>query len=507
MLNPTSMPITQDQNNTLNSLKSQLQAASQKLSTMKAPTISAASLQSPQTPLNVPQYSAPVLPNFTPSFSQNLATDTQNAKSAMDSSLADVGATLDKLGTQTQRQQQLETQAGIPALNTRLTDLNALDAQYAADLTNLQSQTLQSQLKSEDRRAPMFAITGEQAQAARQSAFLAQNINIQRSTNAAAISAASGQLALAQNYVQKALDYEFKPLEYQLQFKQMVYENNKDQFSKAEQRQYDAQLAQEQRQLDLDKYNREGVLSIVTKLAQYGAPETAIQAVSAAKDPMAAIAAAGQYLQDPAAKLDLEKTKLDMLLTKATLDKVRKETAQIGRPTPAQAAEATKQAKAEAAAKQSELDKATQALTIIQQLKTGFVPTQTSSGTSLPGVGSRAVGPISSKILTVKGDTADFERAHDQLRSLLSLDNFKLLKGSGAISDKEGALLSAAASQLDLNMSEAGYQRELDKLYQTFNTVVAKSSTLAPEDQAILDAYWADSSPSQSLPAENYFRN
>lgn len=492
-----------EQNKILDGLKQQLTTASQTLSSMSAPKISATSLTSPVAPLQIPQYTPPAQTPFVPA---PLTQATQTAQADLDASQADLGAIYDKLGTQSQRKQQLETAQGIPAINSRLSELNALDAQYAAELTGITANELKQNVTGDlaTNYAPLRNAIS--AQDTRLNIQKQQSVNIKRATNAAATAAATGQLALAQEYVQKALDAEFEPLKYQLEYKKMIYDRNKDTFNAAEQRQFEAVLKADERKYEEQKTNKEQILNLVATISKYGAPQTAIDAVTSAKDSLSAINLAAPYMQDPAAKLDLEKTRLDMILTKAQIDKVRKETNQIGQKSITETKEEIKAAKEAAAARQSELEKANQALTVIQQLKAGFAPSKTTSGTTLPSAGSRAVGPISSKFPTIKGSTADFERAHDQLKALLSLDNYKLLKGTGQVSNYEGQLLANAATQLDLGMSDTGYTKELEKLDQAFTAIVNKASTLAPDEQAILDAYYSNSSPTQSLPAANYFR-
>lgn len=80
------------------------------------------------------------------------------------------------------------------------------------------------------------------------------------------------------------------------------------------------------------------------------------------------------------------------------------------------------------------------------------------------GKGTSAVGK--SRVLTggytVPGtDARDFEVQFKNLKSLLSLDNVKLLKGQGAVSDAERALLAEASAKLDLAQSEPEFRAAL----------------------------------------------
>jgi hypothetical protein len=78
--------------------------------------------------------------------------------------------------------------------------------------------------------------------------------------------------------------------------------------------------------------------------------------------------------------------------------------------------------------------------------------------TALPN----AVGPISKRLPTIKGKTADFEFKVQQLKSLLTIENLGIMKG--VLSDSDIKILSSAASALDLGMSEEGFKKELENI-------------------------------------------
>jgi hypothetical protein len=79
------------------------------------------------------------------------------------------------------------------------------------------------------------------------------------------------------------------------------------------------------------------------------------------------------------------------------------------------------------------------------------------------GKGTSAVG--TSRIFQIQripGTAAyDFEVQFNNLKSLLSLDNVKLLKGQGQVSDAERKLLAEASAKLDLGQSEAEFKKSL----------------------------------------------
>lgn len=73
-----------------------------------------------------------------------------------------------------------------------------------------------------------------------------------------------------------------------------------------------------------------------------------------------------------------------------------------------------------------------------------------------------AVGPISSKIPTVRGATADFEAQFNSLKSLLTLENMGIMKG--VLSDSDMKVLQQASTALNLGMSQQGFKQELEKV-------------------------------------------
>lgn len=93
---------------------------------------------------------------------------------------------------------------------------------------------------------------------------------------------------------------------------------------------------------------------------------------------------------------------------------------------------------------------ASSALNIVQRLKT--------AGSAL----GNAVGPISSKLPTLRGSTADFEQNYNALKSLLTLENMGVMKG--VLSDADIKIIQNASANLSLGQSESGFKKELDNI-------------------------------------------
>jgi hypothetical protein len=162
--------------------------------------------------LNIPAYTPPSVPDYTkiqvstPSIQNTARQDA--LQSERDTLVDDVVTGTQALGQRSARKAQLEADAGIPQLNTQLNELNNL-------IRNTQAEALAATEKSENRLAPTFAIRGEQAQIERQRAVKVYGW-------AAAAEAIQGNIALAQDTVQRALDAEFGPLEADIETKKFL---------------------------------------------------------------------------------------------------------------------------------------------------------------------------------------------------------------------------------------------------------------------------------------------
>jgi hypothetical protein len=193
-----------------------------------------------------------------------------------------------KLGGKAARQTQLETDQGLPALNARSNELNDLIRQTQADALNAYN-------KSEDRQAPTFAITGEQASIERMRAAKIFGY-------AAAAEAINGKIALADNHVERALAAEFDPIEKEIDNKKFLLQINMDNFSTAEKRRAEAQsqLLDKQKQEAQDaKDAKKDVYSVMLAAAQNGADNATLSKIQQAATPAEAIATAGVALVKP----------------------------------------------------------------------------------------------------------------------------------------------------------------------------------------------------------------
>lgn len=81
---------------------------------------------------------------------------------------------------------------------------------------------------------------------------------------------------------------------------------------------------------------------------------------------------------------------------------------------------------------------------------------------------ARALGTGTSAYLSFGfgGELSDFNKTHEQLKNLLTLENLDLM--SGVLSETDVQILASAATKLDLGLSEQGYEDELTKIRNVF---------------------------------------
>jgi hypothetical protein len=94
---------------------------------------------------------------------------------------------------------------------------------------------------------------------------------------------------------------------------------------------------------------------------------------------------------------------------------------------------------------------------------------------------SKISGVVDQFIGGLQGQPALVKNQYNQLKGLLSLDNIKYLKGTGAISDAEQRLLANAATALGRNLSDKDFRNELVKLRDGLMTASASQTSGTPQ--------------------------
>ncbi len=264
----------------------------------QVPTISATNLKTAPTPLNIPpapqDQSNPsaILMGITQGLQGNLNTATNNVTDAS-GQYNDLYSRIQSLGTQdlskSNDQLALEQGAGI-------TDQQKGIQELTNQINQLNATTQAAKINTQDQPILGSIVAGQQNAIDRNSALQALTLN-------AALQAKQGNLSLAQNQIQHALDLKYKPIEDELAYKLQLIGLNKDQLSRADQQKATAQqqlLTSQLQQVTTQKDAANTIGQVYTDAAQGGAPNTVlsqIQQFMSNGDVQGAYQAAGQYLQ------------------------------------------------------------------------------------------------------------------------------------------------------------------------------------------------------------------
>jgi hypothetical protein len=117
-----------------------------------------------------------------------------------------------------------------------------------------------------------------------------------------------------------------------------------------------------------------------------------------------------------------------------------------------------------------------QALALAQELRSDDAPGKSSA------VGSSAAKFVPwGQSLGLQGDRSAFEARLNTLKSNLTLDNLKLLKG--AMSDKDLLFLNSVGSSLSTDMSEAEFNKELDRIIEKLGSSGVTAPAAHPDLQ------------------------
>lgn len=245
------------------------------------------------------------------------------------------------------------------------------------------------------------------------------------------------------------------------------YENNKDAFTKADDRAYQEKIKKEDAALKKQEDNLNDLKGLKLTLAKNGAPISALTSVDQSKDLAEALnnPKISQYFTSPADKLDLQLKRLQ--IAKASND--LKTTSGGGVLTVDQAIKlgvplGTTYAQYNALQGKTPSLNPTQqnALDSAQRLLTKFNEGSTGLGGNIP-VGIASIG-----FKLPGSNRADFKVNLDNLKGLLALDAAKLLKGQGALSDSERKLLADSATQLNAKQSPELFKTTLETMINLF---------------------------------------
>lgn len=280
--------------------------------TGQVPVVSATDLITPPRPLSVPQN----LPTYTPTPVQIPSSlfALQDAVSTSRNNLTNAIAA--EPAATAKARADADAALGIPDLQKKVSEYQALDDTYAAQLSNIASDELKQNITGDlaTNYAPLNSAIGSRN--TRQNIQKQQNVNILRATNAAASAAATGRLAIAEQWKQYAVEEATAQARANVEAKRLLYEDNKEMFTDAERKEYDALIKAEERKYEEKKAALEQTLSFATVAAQNGAPSDVI-ARATALSPEDALDLLTPYLSNPNADIERDLLRAQVASTNA----------------------------------------------------------------------------------------------------------------------------------------------------------------------------------------------
>ncbi len=393
--------------------------------------------------------------NFTAQQQQEAQAKLEADKLAIDKSKVDSSkqALKDKiLGTTTQSGA-TDTAYKANGVDTAKQELNAINNQIVSEQTSARRQIEQVQAQGGVSEGVNRKIAAIQKDSVSKQADLAV-IQLAKQNNY------FGAKEIADRQVKAALEQDQNEID-ALKFD---YQDNKENYTKAEQRQFDSMIKEKDRAYEEKKKNLELLtntkLDLLKSATEQGAPLSVLQSIQSAQSPESAITLAGSYGGDQLRRLQIAKAQAD--LKKAGDDNQVLSVAdaqKLGVPYGTTKAQAkVPGASSEANALKISAAQSAQALLKKFQDNKGVL-----------GGNSSPVG-INGILGTIPGTSArDFSVQFDNLAALLSLDNVKYLKGQGQISDSERLLLQQASSRLNRSQSPAEFESTLKDIVKSLS--------------------------------------
>jgi len=249
----------------------------------------------PSTPMVLPNA---VIPSDTSSASELITASTAAnkaeadkvaaAKASKDSALKDVNDASLKIAGQSQRQDDIFVQEGGDIARK---DFDEYTSQIEAEQLAVRRAT-DALRKNNPEGLGVGALNNRIQEVERKSLSKQADLAILQNSALRRYDTAS---AIAARKVAAETDY----LKAELETKKLIYQDNKEAFTLAEQRMVDAMLKKEEREYNEIVKTKTDINNVLLEAAKNNAPKSIIDKISAATTQAAAISAAGQWMSDP----------------------------------------------------------------------------------------------------------------------------------------------------------------------------------------------------------------
>src|SRR3990167_3516315 len=266
-----------------------------------------------------------------------------------------------------------------------------------------------------------------------------------------------GNVALAQQQADKAVELEFAPKQAQLDFLKLAHEMNKDTLNREDAKRSKAleiQLAERQRVLDKEKEDKDKIYTIRLEAARSGADSETIRQLQTAKTPERALQVASYSLGE-SFRREIEDKQFIRDLQEATfnlsIDKFNEDKRQFNNNYALKEQEIANEKLKELQGKNPVL--AAEVTSEVLQNKISLIDSLLGHRGLNKAVGPSFLGRITPfKIDVLSGDVQDFSAGVAQLVNKETIDTLINLKARGgtlgALSDQERILLQSAATKI-----------------------------------------------------------
>ena len=116
-------------------------------------------------------------------------------------------------------------------------------------------------------------------------------------------------------------------------------------------------------------------------------------------------------------------------------------------------------------------------------------------GYGMGAVGATRLNPFYSVLQIPGTDVANFSNEFNSLKSQLSLEGVKYLKGQGQVSDSERALLAQAVTKLNLSQGGEEFKTTLQGIIDKLS---GQAATPPPKEESYADSINVDDIKAQS---------
>lgn len=294
--------------------------------------------------------------------------------------------------------------------------------------------------------------------------------------------AKQGQYDSAKEIADRAVQAKVEDQKNKLQALMFTYTENKDLFTKAEQRAFETAQADRERKLNAEEKQLQRISDLSIQALADGAPASVVAKMRNAKTESEAIALGGQYVGalDRAAKrasIAQSQASTAKIYADIAKDRATEEAKKNGLIlTPISAARIQQEVSSIKDLTKSKGIQSAVGTSLLSRAPSGFLGTA-AKALSIVGIG----GIVRDTQLKLSGDTQNFIAGVEQLKEQATLDKLTEAKQSGAtfgaLSDGERQTLAAAASKLGTwtvkddngrttgyNTTEANIKKELDTI-------------------------------------------